>query len=195
MWSELRGEYTGKGSMNNNYVSSEFIASLPLESWLVHEICQSYWPMYSSTWWCRLVVQYRNTWTEPELAILEWYGQDPPQIQAILCIYHVAHNQNTAKKINDHKYLKSAFPTSYKFISNRNKIQIVNFIPLSHLIHLVQSFYHKKRVNPGLIAREGFSNVSYITKCALQHTKSLKESNLGKTLKLHLKVVNFGEFR
>ena len=42
---------------------------------------------------------------------------------------------------------------------------------------LVQSFYHKKRVNLGLIAREGFSNVSYIKKCALQHTKSLKESD------------------
>ena len=44
-------------------------------------------------------------------------------------------------------------------------------------IHIVQSFYHKKRVNLGLIAREGFSNVSYIKKCALQHTKSLKESD------------------
>ena len=42
---------------------------------------------------------------------------------------------------------------------------------------IVQSFYHKKRVNLGLIAREGFSNVSYIKKCALQHTKSLKESD------------------
>ena len=41
---------------------------------------------------------------------------------------------------------------------------------------IVQSFYHKKRVYLGLIAREGFSNVSYIKKCALQHTKSLKES-------------------
>ena len=35
----------------------------------------------------------------------------------------------------------------------------------------------QKRVNLGLIAREGFSNVSYIKKCALQHTKSLKESD------------------
>ena len=34
----------------------------------------------------------------------------------------------------------------------------------------------QKRVNLGLIAREGFSNVSYIKKCALQHTKSLKKS-------------------
>ena len=42
---------------------------------------------------------------------------------------------------------------------------------------VVQSFYHKERVNLGLIAREGFSNVSYIKKCALQHTKSLKESD------------------
>ena len=47
----------------------------------------------------------------------------------------------------------------------------------------------QKRVNLGLIAREGFSNVSYIKKCALQHTKSLKESDKGKTLKSHLKVV------
>ena len=42
--------------------------------------------------------------------------------------------------------------------------------------NLVQSFYHKKG-STGLIAREGFSNVSYIKKCALQHTKSLKESD------------------
>ena len=49
----------------------------------------------------------------------------------------------------------------------------------------------QKRVNLGLIAREGFSNVSYIKKCALQHTKSLKESDKGKTLKSHLNVVNF----
>ena len=35
----------------------------------------------------------------------------------------------------------------------------------------------EKRVNLGLIAREGFSNVSYIKKCALQRTKSLKESD------------------
>ena len=35
----------------------------------------------------------------------------------------------------------------------------------------------QKRVNLGLIAREGFSNVSCIKKCALQHTKSLKESD------------------
>ena len=32
----------------------------------------------------------------------------------------------------------------------------------------------------GLIAREGFSNVSYSKKCALQHTKSLKKSSEGK---------------
>ena len=57
---------------------------------------------------------------------------------------------------------------------------------------VVQSFYHKKGVNLGLIAREGFSNVSYMKKCALQHTKSLKESDWGKTLKSHLNVVNFG---
>ena len=42
--------------------------------------------------------------------------------------------------------------------------------------YIVQSFYHKKRVTLGLIAR-GFSNVSYIKKCALQHTKSLKKSD------------------
>ena len=35
----------------------------------------------------------------------------------------------------------------------------------------------QKRVNLGLIAREGFSNVSCIKRCALQHTKSLKESD------------------
>ena len=32
----------------------------------------------------------------------------------------------------------------------------------------------------GLIAREGFSNVSYSKKCALQHTKSLKKFSEGK---------------
>ena len=34
--------------------------------------------------------------------------------------------------------------------------------------------------DPGLIAREGFSNVSYSKKCALQHTKSLKKFSEGK---------------
>ena len=56
--------------------------------------------------------------------------------------------------------------------------QVVYLTPsVPHQSQLVQSFYHKKRVNLGLIAREGFSNVSYIKKCALQHTKSLKESD------------------
>ena len=32
----------------------------------------------------------------------------------------------------------------------------------------------------GLIAREGFSNVSYSKKCALRHTKSLKKFSEGK---------------
>ena len=32
----------------------------------------------------------------------------------------------------------------------------------------------------GLIAREGFSNVSYSKKCALQHTKSLQKFSEGK---------------
>ena len=32
----------------------------------------------------------------------------------------------------------------------------------------------------GLIAREGFSNVSYSKKCALQHTESLQKSSEGK---------------
>ena len=60
-----------------------------------------------------------------------------------------------------------------------NAIKMVgDFSPeLPFKLTIVQSFYHKKGVNLGLIAREGFSNVSYIKKCALQHTKSLKESD------------------
>ena len=43
---------------------------------------------------------------------------------------------------------------------------------------VVQSFYHKERVNLGLIAREGFSNVSYIKNVLYNiATKSLKESD------------------
>ena len=70
------------------------------------------------------------------------------------------------------KFTVSANPSANPYHGVRISVKFQSIVCL-----LVQSFYHKKRVNLGLIAREGFSNVSYIKKCALQHTKSLKESD------------------